>query len=83
MKLYELKITLGGLFEANSNEEVADKWLIESERGTESEVIRIIDFKINSLGELDEENKKVLDKLNSKEDSNVVDLQAYRERRKL
>ena len=82
MKLYELKITLGGLFEANSNEEVADKWLIESEKA-ESEVIRIIDFKINSLGELDEENKKVLDKLNSKEDNNVVDLQAYRERRKL
>ena len=59
MKLYELQITLGGLFEGNSKKEVIKKM--------KPEQLIMIDLQINPLGELD----------------NVIDFQAYKERKKL
>ena len=59
MKLYELQITLGGLFEGNSKKEVLKKM--------KPEQLIMIDLQINPLGELD----------------NVIDFQAYKERKKL
>ena len=45
MKLYELQITLGGLFEGNSKKEVIKKM--------KPEQLIMIDLQINSLGKLD------------------------------
>ena len=59
MKLYELQITLGGLFEGNSKKEAIKKM--------KPEQLIMIDLQINPLGELD----------------NVIDFQAYKERKKL
>ena len=59
MKIYEIKVTLGGLFEGNSKKEVIKKM--------KPEQLIMIDLQINPLGELD----------------NVIDFQAYKERKKL
>jgi|TARA_R100000049_G_C1886791_1_gene41270 hypothetical protein len=45
MKIYEIKVTLGGLFEGNSKKEVIEKM--------KPQQLIMIDLQINSLGKLD------------------------------
>ena len=79
MKLYELKITLGGLFEANSKEEVIEKLTPKQI----NELI-LIDVQVKfSDPILDLVIGKKNRELKYKKGSNVIDFQSYKERKKL